>query len=269
MKRILLLAILFVVNGLPSFSQSPPKVFFDGLDNYSSNPSLAKQLFIRAIQEDSAFFGSYNFLGTILDQEMKYDSAISCLQLAVKLNPGNVNQTREMTLEHLCRTFLHSGNFEEAYNTAINSLNEFPGNKYLLKELSDICLWAYNTEYGGLSKEYLHPEIKPEFFVNSVSQEYLIMRNITINNQNLSLVSQSYNPGKNTDLLTCSVKGEKENRVLTFKLGWDVLKTFGDSMPDYKIVYDDKNANIWSRIGAILMHERNTDILKEIRKLQN
>lgn len=271
MKRILVISLsmmLIFIFQSASFSQRPPEAFFEGLNNYTSNPALAKTQFEKAINDDSTFFGSYNFLGTILDQEKNYDAAIKNLLTAVRLNANNVSHTREMTLEHLCRVYLHMGNFELAYHTALKSINEFPENKSLVYQLREVCLWAYNTQYAGLSKEYLHPVIKPDYLVNGVSQEYLIMRNITVNNQSLHFMSQYYNGKKNIDVLKCSFNDSKDSVNLVFKLGWEVLKTFGDNMPDYKVVYTDKAAKIWFRLGAILSSEKDIDILKEIGKIE-
>ncbi len=266
MKHILsiLIASLSV---LTSFAQRPPAAFFDGLDNMIDNPAKAKQAFLQTVAEDSTFFGSYNFLGILLFQEKKYDSAIQLLQTSIRLNRNNLNHTKEMTFERLSRAYLCSGDFERSYHTALNALKEFPDNKYLASELKETCLWAYNTQYGGLSKDYLNQELRNEYQVNSVSQEYLVMRNTIVNNRNLEFRGQSYNAQKNIDILHCSVAKSKDSVDLVFKLGWNVLKSFADNMPDYKVVYDDKEAKIWFRLGALLSNNSKAELLKEIANL--
>ena len=258
---------LISVCTLQSNCQKPPEAFFNGLDNFISNPVKAKQFFYEAVAADSFFFGSYNFLGILLAQEKKYDSSIYYLANSVRLNKNNTNHTKEMTLARLGRTYLYTGDFELSYKTALGAVNEFPDNPALLSGLRDICLWSYHVKYGGLSKNYLTPELKNEYNVNSVDQEYLIMRNITVNGKNLDFKGQSFDGKKNMDILQCTVGGTQDEVKLIFKLGWEVLKSFGDNMPDYKIVYEDKRIEIWYRLGAVLSTNIKPDLLKEIGKL--
>jgi len=248
---------------LRSNGQRPPEVFMEGLKNFQTNPELAKKQFYEALALDSTFFGSYNFIGILLADEKKYDSSIYYLENSARLNTANTNHTKEMTLQRLPRTYVYVGDFEKAYKTALGAVKEYPTNKNLLFILREVCLWSYNVNYGGLSKNYLVPELKSEYNVNSVSQEYLVMRNLVVNGKGLTFKSQSFD-GKR-DMLYCDAGGAEVK--LIFNLGWDVMKTFGDNMPDYKIVYQDKSKHIWNRLGAILSHDANTELLKEIEHL--
>lgn len=265
-KHYPLLAIICIAFSIPAFCQRPPDAFFNGLDNITKDPVKAKQLFFTAISEDSVFYGSYNFLGVLYDNEKKYDSAIYFLEKSVHLNNFNINSTKEMSLYRLSRMYLLAGNLDKAYTTAVNGIKEFPNNKQLLFRLKENCLWAYNIKYGGLAKEYLSTDVQKEYSVNSISQEYLIMRNITINSEPLLFSGQSYDSKKNMDILHCTVESTKEKIELRFKLNWDIYKTLGDNMPDYKVVYDDKSIDKMYRIGAIISEDNKTDILKELEK---
>ncbi len=262
-----ILLVIAMSFSLQTFSQRPPEAFFQGLDSIFVNPAKSKELFFQAVREDSTFHGSYNFLGILYDYDNNYDSAISFLQTAIRLNTNNANHTKEASIERLCKVYMHHADFERGYNTALNGLKEFPDNIYLQNTLKDICLWAYHTKYGGLSLTYLQPEPLPVYAVNSVNQEYLVMRSVTVDHHALQFLGQSYISSNNTDVLKCLVTGTKDTINLVFKLGWDISNMFGDNMPDYKIVYEDKSLAIWYRAGAILSNNPKTDLLEEIEKL--
>lgn len=265
MKKVILIVLTFLVTKV--HGQAPPPAFFQGMDILKTDPTGARSLFFDAIQTDSMFFGSYNFIGITYADEKKYDSAIFYLKAAIRLNQKNLNHTREFTLARLCRIYTRTSNFEEAYSTALKCSSDYPDNPNFISELKDACLWSYNIKFAALDKKYLDSDPLKEYTVNGVSQEYLIMRNITIGGDYLDFKGQGYDMKNNTDVLHCTYGREKKELELVFKLSWDVGKTFVDNMPDYKTVYENKGLPIYERLGAALCGGNKTDILNEIKKL--
>ena len=214
-------------------------------------------------------YGGYNFYGVCLFGERKYDSCVVYLKKSIELNKLNFKHGKEMTAVRLIRTYIYLGKFDEAFQLALEFAKEFPENPKLMSELRDVCLWSYHINNENLSKNYLSNEMLPEYTVTGVSQEYLIMRNIKINDKNLFFKSQGLNLEKKQDYLNCEINRTQDSVKITFNLNWDLTREFGGKFYDSKMVYNDKNKSVCERIGALLKEDAKIDLIKEIEKLQN
>ena len=76
-------------------AQTAPTAFVKGLELINSNAAEAKTQLLIAQQEDPAFHGTYHFLGVLYLDENKLDSAVSCFNQAITLNPTNANKTKD------------------------------------------------------------------------------------------------------------------------------------------------------------------------------
>lgn len=257
MKNILPL-IIFILLSNNCIAQNPPEEFIKGLDIFQKSPEKAKKLFHQAISKDSAFSGSYNFLGIIFQTEKQYDSAIYYLEKAVLLNTENVNHTKEMSIVRLSRTYLYTGNFKKAYETSSAGFKEFPESNQILQELKDVCAWAFNIKFNGLDSTYLLPDKLKSYTVNNIAQEYLILRNIVIEGNHLMMLSQGFDSKKKADILNCIVKKTNEKVELTFKINWDMDKDFGGKQADIDALLLRTDLTIWERLAA--MHIKNPQL---------
>ncbi len=236
-----LIILLFFVNAFSVLSQSPPEEFFKGLDLLSVNLKEAKKEFLIALKKDTLFHGTYHFLGVIYLDENKTDSAITCFKKSILLNTGNVNHTREMTYVRLIDTYLYRHDFLNAYNVAREAYTLYPDNNVIAQDLKDICLWSFYINHNGLDSSYLSSGLKDEYIVNSVPEEYLIIRKIRINGQYLAVNSQMLTKKKkvNYDILTCNISKSNKTIDVKFRLNWDLNKYPGGKTGNTTDVYSD------------------------------
>jgi len=250
-------------------SQAPPEEFFKGLDLLSTNLSQAKKEFKIAYQKDSLFHGTSHFLGVIFLREDEPDSAIYFFNKSIRLNPGNANHTKEMTYVRLIDAYLNQIDFKNAFPIAWKAYLIYPENNVIVQDLKDVCLWAFYIKHNGLDSSYLSSQLKQEYIVNSVPEEYLIIRRIRISDNSMSFNSQRVQRIKkeNYDIINCSYS-ENENPIdIKFMINWDMNKYFGGKVADTKSIYEDISNPIYERIGALLVSDFKINLKEEINKL--
>jgi tetratricopeptide (TPR) repeat protein len=275
MKTHLLTIILILLLQNISFSQTtapagtPPEEFFKGLDLMSSDIKEAKKEFTIALQKDSLFHGTYHFLGVICLRQAQYDSAIYYFRKTIRLNTANERHTREMAEDRLIHAYLYKYDFKQAFQAAREAYLSYPENKVFTRDLSDVCLWSYHIRHNGLDSAYLTPQLKKEYVVNSVEQEYLIVRIIRIDDNGLSVQSQSLRKIKrnNYDILTCAYLQNTQTIDVSFKINWDMEKYFGGKNGDTQGVYADAGNPVYVRIGALQVSNDDISLEEEIEKI--
>lgn len=268
MKRRLILMLL-LLSAFSTFGQTVQEHFTNGFENLENNKiENAKVDFNYIIKLAPEDYGGYNFYGICLFKEQKFDSAIYYLQKSIELNRENNNHSKEMTAARLLRTYIYLAQFEKAFDLAYKFLKEYPENPNLKSELKDVCLWSYYISYESLSKEYLSNQPKKEYTVTNIPQEYLIMRNIKINDRNLYFKGQGLNLEKKQDYLNCGINKTDDSVKLIFNLNWDITKEFGGKFYDSKKVYENTKNPIYERIGALLVDDKKIDLLTEIERIK-
>jgi hypothetical protein len=270
MIKRLLIIILMAFMPIAIYGQVPPEEFFKGLDLLTINKQEAKKQFLIAHKKDSIFHGTYHFLGVIYIAENQPDSAIFCFKKSIELNKENTNHTKEMAYVRLIDTYLYQFDFKSSFSVAWEAYLMYSENKGFVQELQDVCLWSYYTRHNGLDSTYLSPEIRKEYIVNSIPEEYLILRRIRINDNPLQFNGQRLVKIKreNFDILSCSYSNNAEKIDLKFKLNWDMNKYYGGKDGDTKGVYADSNNPIFERIGALLVSDSKINLKEEITKIK-
>jgi tetratricopeptide (TPR) repeat protein len=266
-----LIIILFLINTISVFSQTPPEEFFKGLDLLNIDIKQAKKEFLIARDKDTLFHGTYHFLGVIYLDENKVDSAIFCFKKSIALNKENVNHTREMAFVRLIDTYLYKHDFFNSFSVAWEAYQLYPDNNVLTQDLKDVCLWSYYINHNNLDSTYLSPELKNEYIVNSVPEEYLILRKIRINDQYLIFNGQSLakKKGGYYDILSCILSKSNEEVDVKYKLNWNPNKDFGGKIANTNNVYINLEFPIYERIGARLVEDPKIDLKQEIEKLKD
>lgn len=269
MKARYIFLLLLVTVTTKVFCQMPPNEFFAGIKLVPTDKVEAKKQFILALNKDPQFYGTYHFLGTIYMAANNLDSAAWYFNKSVSLNTANVNHTKELTYLRLINNYAYQHDFKNGFDKGWAWVKEYPTNANLLAALKDLCLWAFYIKYDRLDAAYLAQEIKPEYLVNSVAQEYLIMRKLRVNDEVPVMkeqVMRSKN-GANYDVITSTIPTTKQTVTLNFKLNWDMMKEFGGKMPNAKAVIDDSKSAIYEKIGAMLLADDKTDVVAAITKL--
>jgi hypothetical protein len=268
--RYLILTTLLLIS-TTAFCQRPPQEFFSGLDLINTNQPEAKKDFLIAIEKDSLFHGSYHFLGVIYLGEHKPDSAIWCFKKSIALNPGDVNHTKEMAYVRLINTYTDQQDFQNAFTTAWETYKLYPDNANIASELKSICLWSFYIKYNQLNPAYLSPDIKDEYIVNSIPEEYLILRNLRVDDEPLVMSSQSLvnKKGASYDVLKCTPKRSDKSIDIYFKINWDMNKYYGGKVAPTQPVIDDTKNPVYERIGAMLVADDKTDLKTAIEKMIN
>lgn len=271
MKKRQLIILFFLFNAISVFSQAPPEEFFKGLDLFSLDIKQAKKEFLIARDKDTLFYGAYHFLGVIYLDENQLDSAITCFKKSIALNKGNVNHTKEMTYVRLFDTYLIKYDFNNSFSTAWEAYVHYPESNNILQGLKDVCLWSFYIKHNGLDPNYLSRELKDEYIVNSVPEEYLIIRKLRINDQSLVISSQSLinKKGVNYDIISCALSKSKKSYDVKFRLNWDLKKDYGGKVANTDNVYSNSGNPIYERIGALLVSDSKIDMKKEIEKIGN
>lgn len=269
MKFIILTLILISISKYAN-AQSASDYYTTGVEFLKQNKlQEAKYNFNKLIELAPEDYGGYNFYGICLFSEANYDSCVPYLKKSIELNLLNHRHSKEMTISRLIRTYIYLAKFSDAFELAYKSSKEYVDNPNIKAELKDVCLWSYFISHEGLSKEYLSNNLNPSYDVTAVSQEYLIMRNIKVNDKNLFFKSQSFNIAKKQDYLICGINKTQDSVRLTFNLKWDLFNEFGGKYYDSKKIYNDKSKPVYERIGALLKEDEKLDLIKEIERLEN
>lgn len=115
----------------------------------------------------------------------------------------------------------------------------------------------------------MSPDLKNEYVVNSVDEEYLITRWVKFNDQYLTVNNQSLMTKKKVsyDILKCNFSDGNETIDVRFRLNWDLSKYFGGKVMNDKDEYADSENPIYERIGALLVSDPKIDLITEIKKL--
>jgi len=261
--------ILILALHLTTFSQNPPEEFFKGLDLISIDKQQAKTQFLIAKTKDSLFHGTYHFLGVIYLDENHLDSAISCFQKSLDLNKENINHTKEMTYIRLIDTYLFQHDFNNSFSAAWEAYQQYPESQSIKLGLKDVCLWSFYIRHNNLDSTYLSPVLKDKYIVNSVPEEYLIIRKIRVKEKYLVFKSQALinEKGDNYDIITCSLSRSEETVIVKFKLNWNLNKDFGGKVVNTDDVYNNQKNQIFERVGAKLVSDSKINLEKEIKKL--
>jgi hypothetical protein len=268
-EQIIFFVIIF--QSLTVFSQEPPEEFFKGLDLFSKNIQKAKNEFLIAQKKDSVFQGTYHFLGIIYLAEKQPDSAIYCFKKSVALNKENLSHTQEMSFVRLIDTYLYQRDFNNSFSVAWDAFLKYPDNNSIKSDLDDACLWSFYINHNNLDPSYLSPDLKDEYIVNSVDEEYLIIRWIRTNDKYLSVSGQSLMTKKKVsyDILKCNLSDSNESIEVKFRLNWDLSKYYGGKVVNANDVYADSRNPVYERIGALLVSNPQIDLNNEIKKLIN
>jgi len=266
-RQIVLFFILFI--SITTLCQTPPEEFFKGLDLLEVNQTQAKREFLLAVKKDSLFHGSYHFLGVIYLNDNKLDSAIYNFKKSIDLNRNNGNHTREMAFVRLIDTYLIQLDFVNAFNSAWDAYIQYTDNKTIERYLKDVCLWSFYITHANLDPSYLSKDIKEEYIVNSVDEEYLIIRRLQINGQYLTPSGQRLVQKKKAsyDIISCHVPDSGETIDVSFKLNWDMRKYFGGTITNTKSVYDNQENPIYERMGALLINDPKQELKKAIEEI--
>jgi hypothetical protein len=266
-KNFLLIALL-IIQSYTAFCQQPPPEFYNGIDLLKTDQQLAKKDFLIATQKDSAFNGSYHFLGVIYLNEHKPDSAIWYFKKSIALNKDNANHTREYTCTRLINTYILQLDFANAFTVGYEFYKIYPDNLAITWALKDACLWAFYIKYNHLNPEYILPDLKPEYVVKAISEEYLILRRIKVNDEYLIMQSQSLasKKGADYDVLKCVLSISKKEVEVNFKINWDMNKYFGGETAPTQPVIDDAKNPVYERVGAMLVADNKTVLKEAIEK---
>lgn len=250
-------------------AQSPPEAFFRGIELVTFDRAAAQKQFELAQEQDSLFPGTYHFLGVIAEENDDIAKARAYYEKSMFLNLENNNRTREMTFVRLIDTYLQETNFDKAFDLAWLAHKQYPHNNVILHALQDITLWSFYIQHNDLNPNYLSPDLQKEYTVNSVAEEYLILRNIYIDGNYLLFDSQKVvkRGRKFYDIVSCRFSETNEVVEVKFKLNWDLNKFGNGRVVDPVEVYNNDAFPIHERIGALLVSNDDINIGNEIKKL--
>jgi tetratricopeptide (TPR) repeat protein len=269
--RLLIVSGVLLLQSVYGLCQSPPQEFINGLQLFITNKPEAKREFLIAINKEPAYFGSYHFLGVVYLGEHKPDSAICCFKQSIVLNTGNVNHTREIAYVRLSYAYYNQLDFQDAFTTTLEAYKLYPDNQSLKSNLRDICLWAYYIHHNGLNPAYLSSDPKDEYVVNGIDEEYLILRNLRVNDENVNLNRQNLVNQNNAsyDVFNCVLSISKKPLTINFRLNWDLSKYFGGLQGPAQHVIDDNKNPIYERAGAMLVSDIKSDVKVVIESLHD
>jgi tetratricopeptide (TPR) repeat protein len=271
MKALFTTISLIILISCKAHCQMPVPEFFEGLKLTPTNKTEAKKSFLAALKKDPQFHGTYHFLGAIYMAANNLDSARWYLDKAIALNPGNVNHTKEMSYLRLINNYTYQHDFKNGFNTAWECVKLYPDNKQMLLALQDLCLWAFYIKTKHIDPAYLSQAAKPEYLVNNIAQEYMIIRKLRVDDEVLMPGNQStgMKNGANYDIIVCNSPAVKKTLTLEFKLNWDFMKEFGGKTPPTKSVLADTKSTVYERVGAMFAADDKTDVKAAIEKLMN
>jgi len=265
-KRWLLIFLLFY--SVPAFCQ--PEEFYAGLKLMSKDELAAKASFQLAIKKDSTYHGSYHYLGVICLEKHQLDSAAWYFSRALILNKNNDRHTKEFTYLRIIDTYLQKLDFAKACKFAYQAYQVYPKNPEFGIALKDVCLWSVYIKYDGLNPAYILPDLKTEYVVNSVAQEYLILRKIRVDGEYLMVTSQSYFKKDTSayDQFDCHLSKSKKKITVDFKLNWKVdIGNSGGTPPDIDGLANDKARPVYERIGAMLIDDEQKDLRVAVKEV--
>jgi tetratricopeptide (TPR) repeat protein len=271
MKALYATLFFIITISFNAFCQMPVPEFFEGLKLVATNKPEAKKNFLKALSKDAQFHGTYHFLGALYMADNNLDSAAWYLKKAVDLNPGNVNHTKELSYLRLINNFSYQQDFKNGFATAWDCVKLYPDNKIIMQALKDLCLWAFYIKYDHLDPGYLAQAAKPEYVVNNIAQEYLILRKIRVDDEapTVTNVLTQKKKGAQYDVLTCSLPNSKQTLTVDFKLTWDLTKDFGGKFVPAQPVIADSKSPVYEKIGAMLSADDKIDVKAAIEKLMN
>jgi hypothetical protein len=270
MRYKLLITLLYITVGFNAFSQGFPAEFMAGLKQIqSADKAGAKANFLLAVDKAPTFFGSYHFLGDICQGDNKLDSAAWYFKKSIELNTNNLNHTKELTYARLVNNYVYQHDFKGGFDVAWDALKQFPESNNIKAALKDLCLWAFYIKYDKLDPSYLGIELKEEYLVNSIPQEYLIVRRIKVDGETPVVTGQSVGTKNKAtyDMLTCNIPPQKKTITVNFKLNWDLTKDFGGKIPATAPVIGDTKKPVYERLGAMLIADDKVDVKAAIEKM--
>lgn len=264
-----IIAVFFILSTIKGFCQGPSEEFINGLKQITTDIPAAKLNFLTAVAKTPSFHGSYHFLGVIYLNDHKPDSAIWYLKKAVELNTRNIGHTAEFSYSRLIVAYISKQDYENAFAAAWDAYKRFPDSQELQSGLKDACLWAYYTKNNELDPKYSTIDPRDEYVVKNIDEEYLIVRNLRVNDRNLQASGQSLvsKKGSAYDVLTCSIAGTNDNREIDFKINWDMNKYPGGINGPTTEVSGNKQKTIAERAGAMLVADNKTDLPEAIKKM--
>ncbi len=267
MKAKLLLSVfLMVVFSKSVFSQS--EKFFDALNFATSNPEESMSLFLETYNEDKPFHGTCHFLGVLYAEKGKMDSAIYFFEKSIELNVKNSNNTKEMTYTRIVQTYSRMLMFEKALTRGWEGLNDVSDNQMIEGAIEDACLWSYYINQQELNPDYLKStDIKEEYVVRSIPQEYLILRTIRVNGEFLHFTGQSlvFEKKQAYDILSAETSKTEKKYDVKFRIDWDMNKEFGGRNMNTEEVSQDYSLPASQIIGAMLVENKKIDLVETIK----
>ena len=264
-----LLAGLLLFQSIHSFCQQPPQEFYAGMDLVKTDQQEAKKYFLLAIQKDSSFHGSYHFLGVIYLNQHRPDSAIACFKKALELNKLNINHTKELDYVRLIAVYTYQQDFPDAFDIGWAALKLYPDNKSIASALREVCLWSFYINHDHLNPDYLSTEVRTDYVVTSIAQEYLILRHLNVKGEYLLMNSQALvqKNGASYDVFKCTLSESKKEVEVDFKIDWDMGKYFsGKTVPTQEVIDNTKNP-VYEKAGTTLVADAKTDLQAAITKM--
>jgi hypothetical protein len=112
-------------------------------------------------------------------------------------------------------------------------------------------------------------DLKDEYQVKAIDEEYLIFRKIKVDGEYLDMSRQRlvYKNKEAYDVFDCQTSEGKKPVTLYFKLNWDMSKDFGGKVAPTQPVIDDKTMPACERLGAMLVVDRKTNIKAAVKTL--
>ena len=269
--KLTILCAVLLFNFSDLSAQKLPAEFFEGIKSFASNRIQAKKDMLATIAKVPNFHGGYHFLGVIYSEAGQQDSAIYYLDKAVALNTENLQKTKEMSLARLIEAHTYKHDFEKAFKIGLAAYELFPENTSIATNFKDACVWSYYLKYEGLDKGYLSPNLKENYGVTSIAQEYLIIRKLIYKGERVQSTRQTMQTIENAsyDVHKLVTPADSTEKILKFKLNWDLNTEFGGkAFPKDPIIANRKNP-IYERLGAILANEYRSDLKTELAKLNN
>jgi len=266
--RFLTLTIAIAAISTKAICQNPPEEFIKALSLITTNRAEAKTLLFIAAKKSPDYFGSYNFLGIVYTNQHQPDSAIFYYKKSLSLNSANVNHTKELTYLRLINEYTYKKDFKNAFDTGLQASNQYPDNQNIVAAVRDACLWSFYIDVNSLPADYLSADAKDEYIANTITQEYLIVRWLKLNDNALAVASQSLVNKNNSsyDVLKCQSR-DNQSITVNFKINWDMNKEFGGKPIATDAIINNKAKPAYERIGAMLHANGKTDVKAEAAKL--
>lgn len=189
------------------------------------------------------------WLGFAYDIKDQRDSAIFYYNKSIK----NSQKPQLAAWDQMIRCHLRDLDFETAYAVAWDAMQKYPGNQTFLEEFKDVCLWAYFIKHLGFHKQYLSSKkLNKEYQIKTVTEQYLIIRNIrNENGQPLHVGNRQYK-GQH-EIWKCRFNNSKEELEIKFHLhDHNLDRELEKQHKKAKEIYNNKENPIHIRIGALM-----------------